>query len=314
MRIFNQAIFMGEGHIAPYFEGWYFRMVSGNGRSISVIPGISLCKNDSHCFVQLLDSNGLIIYKRYPLSDFEYSRDRFLIKIGENSFSDEGLRINIKGEDSAFGRVVFNDRVRYPKSIWSPGIMGPLSYFPMLECRHEVICVKSKVCGGLALNGEDIDLSGGSGYIEKDWGVSFPEKYLWTQSSGFLNHDASFMLAAAIVPLMGKKINGLIAYLYENNRFHTFTTYGCARVHSMKYCGDALEIVVRSPRQELTVSILRGADSPLKAPLAGDMKRVITESCNDTIKVELRDKNRTIFSDTATESATEICGDMIVLH
>jgi len=53
MRIFNQAIFMGEGHIAPYFEGWYFRMVSGNGRSISVIPGISLCKNDSHCFVQL---------------------------------------------------------------------------------------------------------------------------------------------------------------------------------------------------------------------------------------------------------------------
>lgn len=314
MSIFNQAIFMGEGRIAPYFEGWYFRTVSRGGRSISVIPGISLCKNDSHCFVQLLDSDGLIIYKRYPLSDFEYSKDRFLINIGENSFSDEGLNLNIEDENSVFGKVFFNEKIEYPKSIWSPTIMGPLSYFPLLECRHEVICVKSTLAGRLTLDGEDIDMSGGSGYIEKDWGVSFPEKYLWTQSSGFLNHDASFMLAAATVPLMGKKINGLIAYLYENNRFHTFTTYGCARVNSMNYCGDMLEIDVKSPSQELVVSILRREDSPLKAPAAGNMKREITESCNDTIKVELRDKNHTIFSDTAKKSATEICGNIVALY
>ena len=37
------------------------------------------------------------------------------------------------------------------------------------------------VNGVLMINNEEIDINNGKGYIEKDWGTSFPKKYIWIQ-------------------------------------------------------------------------------------------------------------------------------------
>ncbi len=55
----------------------------------------------------------------------------------------------------------------------------------------------------LTINGEPMDLTGGRGYIEKDWGTSFPSAWIWMQCNTFDTPDTSFMLSYARIPWMG---------------------------------------------------------------------------------------------------------------
>ena len=55
-----------------------------------------------------------------------------------------------------------------------PGVMGPFSFVPFMECYHGVVNIDHKISGSLMINNEEIDFTDGYGYIEKDWGKSFP--------------------------------------------------------------------------------------------------------------------------------------------
>ena len=51
----NPAIYHGHTKKAPFFEGWYFKLVSADEtRRYAIIPGVSL-SGDAHAFVQVLD-------------------------------------------------------------------------------------------------------------------------------------------------------------------------------------------------------------------------------------------------------------------
>ena len=65
-------------------------MVSHDELSIlSVIPGISISEDGStkHAFIQIIDGKtAKTEYISYPIEDFYYSKDDFLVKIGNNFF------------------------------------------------------------------------------------------------------------------------------------------------------------------------------------------------------------------------------------
>lgn len=53
-----------QGHLKKkhYFEGWYFKQVTGDLLyTVAIIPGISIVKNDPHAFIQVMD--GKILYR-----------------------------------------------------------------------------------------------------------------------------------------------------------------------------------------------------------------------------------------------------------
>lgn len=306
----DMAMYKGKKKTAPYFEGWYFKMVSGNGETVAVIPGLFIEKDKSYSFVQIMDSQGTVIYEQYPISAFEYSNRRLLINIGANSFSGEGLKLDINGDHNISGKIFFSENIKYPAKIFSPGIMGPFSYIPFLECSHDVISVKNRLSGSLLINGVKINMDGGEGYIEKDRGNAFPQKYLWVQCGKFRNHDASFMLAAAAVPIMKYDMRGLIAFLYSEGDFYRFATYNGAKVESMTYCGDTLNIEVKSRGFTLKTEITRNILAKLKAPSEHGMDENVFESCSDMVKVELRTKERVLFSDFSTFGSSEISGEI----
>ena len=79
--------------------------------------------------------------------------------------------------------------------------------------------------GKLTLNGQSIDLNEGKGYIEKDWGTSFPEAWIWIQSNNFTNSETSFSFSLAKIPWLGRFFMGFISFLYLNGRFFLFSTY-----------------------------------------------------------------------------------------
>ena len=44
-----------------------------------------------------------------------------------------------------------------------------------MECYHGIVSMDHTVNGLIEINNEKIDFSEGRGYIEKDWGRSFPQ-------------------------------------------------------------------------------------------------------------------------------------------
>lgn len=49
------------------------------------------------------------------------------------------------------------------------------SFIPFMECNHDIVSVNHDLRGRISVNRNVIEFDGGKGYIEKDWGVSFPE-------------------------------------------------------------------------------------------------------------------------------------------
>ena len=100
----NPILFQGRNKRNAYFEGWYFKQVSNDLKSvISIIPGISLDKRDAHSFIQLIAnrSHGDVEdhpltteYFRFPLEAFKYQDKPFSIQIGENHFSEDGFFVS----------------------------------------------------------------------------------------------------------------------------------------------------------------------------------------------------------------------------
>lgn len=111
MRRFMQAVlhperFHGDLFRPPFFEGWYFKLVTADqSRAFAIIPGLSISKDESgsHAFIQVLDGNtGEVHVARYPVSSFRNDPKRFNIAIGENHFSLDGISIHLNGLDGFF--------------------------------------------------------------------------------------------------------------------------------------------------------------------------------------------------------------------
>ena len=180
-HIRKPILFQGKNKLGEYFEGWYFKQGTKDGKTVvSLIPGISLNGEDSHCFVQTihmsLDKHGdrsvSTSYYKYPLEDFSYSDEPFLIKIADNIFMESMVSISLtESNSSAKGTLLLDDLTPIRASTAFPNIMGYFAYFPMMECYHGVISMNHKVNGDLYINGSNIDFTEGKGYLEKDWGT-----------------------------------------------------------------------------------------------------------------------------------------------
>ena len=89
--------------------------------------------------------------------------------------------------------------------------MGYFAYIPNMECNHAVISMNHTVDGCIRYNGSDISFCNDFGYIEKDWGKSFPSRYVWVQANHFPRPGDSIMLSIASIPMLLFTFKGFIA-------------------------------------------------------------------------------------------------------
>ncbi len=207
-KIWRPETFQGHSKKNNYFEGWYFKLIDQSRKTvIAIIPGIAIGKNkqDSHSFIQFIDAvSGQTEYFQFPFEDFSPNINAFDVNIGVNHFSDSDIHINLNNEKTTIcGQLQFSNITKYPKSFLHPGIMGPFSFIPGMECYHGIVNISHTISGTLTINGIEVDMTGGEGYIEKDWGKSFPDSWIWLQANHFENSTTSFMFSVAHIPLLG---------------------------------------------------------------------------------------------------------------
>lgn len=310
MKVFKTEVFQGNMNKKNYFEGWYFKHVSEDGKSIlSFIPGISLDKNDRHAFIQIIDGmTGKTSYIKYSIEDFSYSKKNFYISIGNNEFTQDYISLDIDtNEIKAQAFLEYDKLSPYPQTLLSPNIMGVFSYIPFMECNHGVISSDHSIKGQAEINGVVHNFTNGHGYIEKDWGNSFPESWLWLQSNTFSKKKTSLFLSIAKIPWLKNYFLGFICFVFIDGKYYTFATYNRSKIINISFKNSCLEVELKNKHYSLIIKAIQGKSGELKAPDKGTMSRLIKESINSTVSFILKDsKGNIIREDSGTQAGLEI--------
>ncbi|MFN3555245.1 MAG: tocopherol cyclase family protein [Bacteroidales bacterium] len=317
--------FQGNGETRQYFEGWYFKNVSAKGDHCwSFIPGVSLVEGDTHAFVQAINGQtGQTFYFRYPAEDFFFSSKGFEVKVGNNRFSQQGFSLDLDdGQNRFTGSLSITSPVGFKATLARPGIMGWYRYVPFMECYHGVVSLDHALQGKLLFNGEELDFSGGRGYIEKDWGSSMPRSWIWMQSNHFDAPGTSFMLSVARIPWIGKTFTGFLGFFLHQGKVIPFATYTGAKINSFEYSERETRITIRGAKHELIIHGMKADHKDdgrkrgsLKAPVLGAMDRVIHESIDATLHVQVKDKSgKLLFDQHGHHAGLEFVGDLELLR
>jgi len=313
----NPDLFQGERKLTKnknYFEGWYFKNTNKE-KGISFIPGINIEEENIKAFIQVI-TNDSSFFVNYDINDFEYNNELFLIKIGNNSFSKEGIHIDIKDKEQNLninGDIKYTNNKNISTNLMQPNIMGPFSYIPFMECNHAILSMQNNANGSIEINNTILNFEDDMGYIEKDWGCSFPKTYIWCQGNNFQKSNACFMLSIANVPFKMFNFRGMICVLLIDDKQYKFTTYNNSKIVGYEINDKSLNITLKKDDYFFNIKSTIEEGQKLSAPVRGKMEKDILESINSSIEVTLRKNDEIIFSDISTncrfrDSKIIICG------
>jgi tocopherol cyclase len=341
-----------------FIEGWYYKMVSADEQySIAIVPGIfygnTSADGDHHAFIFLnvqskFHNLSTDLYYRYDVSALQSSSTDadFNVTVHKTNFGLQWIHIDVDNQHNAvekneFGNATvradlrFTDMVPWPTSTAFPSIMGPLQYLPFLNCYHGLLSMNHEIHGHMILQDEsgtvhDIDMNGGKGYIEKDYGTAFPSTWIWMQTNHFHQENVSLFVAVADVPIIAslniRMPMGIIGGIYIDGTFYEFSSYQLSSIRDLRITEEELSFVLYSKRwlgggYELHIYVNRTeADSSniLFAPCGRTMCKYVPEALNANIHVRLIDvrepgesNRKVIFEGVGRNAGLEIVRDVL---
>lgn len=309
-KINNPEIYQGDKKKKHYFEGWYLRHTSEDGKNqLVVIPGVSYEKETSHAFIQIITGPPMQShYIKFDISEFSYSKNEFSINIGPNRFSEKGLHLEIETlEINLKADIKYGNFTRIERSFISPNIMGYFAYLRFMECYHGLISLNHSLFGHIELNGSKIIFDKGIGYIEKDWGRSFPQKYVWIQCNNF-STDISLFSSIAHIPFVGTHFLGFISVIKIGNEQYRFATYNGAKYELSHTGKDKIHIEFKRGEYKLSIDAVNKKGPVLKAPKKGIMADEIRETLQGELNVSLYKEDNLIYRGIGTNAGIEIVG------
>jgi len=307
----HPAIYHGHSVTPPYFEGWYYKLISADERErFAIIPGVILGEEE-HAFIQVLNgADGSSAYHTFPIETFHASRRDFDIHIGNNRFTANHLSLNIDDDQgSLHGELDFSSQTPWPVTWRSPGIMGWYAWIPWMECYHGVLSFDHDITGQLFTGNRKLDFSGGRGYIEKDWGRSFPSAWIWFQSNHFETIGTSITTSIANIPFMGTSFRGFIVGLWHEGKLYRFATYTGAELTNLVIQEDHVSLTLSDQHHRLDLTATTGTSGLILGPTRNDMGLHVNETLQATVDVRLSTrKGKELFAGRGRHAGLEVQG------
>jgi hypothetical protein len=316
-KIWNPAIYQGGGKKNNYFEGWYFKQVDVTRQHrYAFIPGVSLGRDGRkpHAFIQVLEgASHKSWYLHYPMEDFRFETSHFEVSIGPNRFCTDGIELDLQHEGETIrGKLRYVDPQSWPVKLTSPGVMGWFGLLPTMECYHGVVSLDHAIEGSLDVSGKNISFDGGRGYIEKDWGSSFPAAWIWMQSNHFDSLGTSLMVSVAKIPWRKHFFTGFIVGLLHKQTLYRFATYTNARIRKIEVDEREVHLSVENRSHRIDIRGLRTEGGELISPVLGDMAGRITESLDSSIHIQLSslENGQILINETGHCAGLEVAGNI----
>ncbi|GAB4526641.1 MAG: tocopherol cyclase family protein [Anaerolineae bacterium] len=316
----HPEIYHGFRKRPPYFEGWYFKLVSADEQTrYAVIPGVfrALNPQEDHAFVQVLNGmTGKATYHRYPVEAFRASEEAFDVWVGPNHFHQDGLSLNIDDEQlSISGELHFSGGEGWPVTVTSPGVMGWYAWLPIMETYHGILSFDHIISGSLQIDQTPVRFDNGRGYLEKDWGQAFPSGYIWQQSNHFDTPSTCLTASIAVIPSLGRTFAGFLVGFYHHRKLYRLTTYTGAKVEKLNITDDRVFWTVRDRQYRLEMTAERAEGGLLMAPIRTEMHKRVDETMKSSIHVRFthHTSGEIIFEGTGRAAGLEVHGDLDTL-
>lgn len=307
MRNYHGPQHPGQPTAGRRFEGWYLKHQKGD-HTLALIPGVQFGRQGRSAFIQVISDAGSYVV-RYPISRFAVCADHFAVCVGRNLFSPKGCVLDIDTP-----QLTLKGHIRY--GAFTPiryDIMGPFAALPFLECHHGVLSMRHGLIGEVYFQGQPMHFTGGIGYIETDWGQSFPKSYLWTQCVSLKKPECSIMASVADVPLLGVHMKGCICVLLLRGKEYRLATYLGVRI--LECTGRRL--LLRQGPLTLRADLLQAAPHRLLAPQGGDMERIIHESVACRVRYRFWEGDALLLDFESSRASFEVVappGGASVIH
>lgn len=290
---YPDAIYHGDTRRRPFFEGWYFKQANGIG-AFAAIPGVYMGKDASgdHAFIQIIFSMPPESrFIRFPVEVFSCTKNPFEVRIGPNVFSMDGVRLDLP-EIGLKAELTYIGHVPLRAGFMTPTIMGPFAYLPGMQCRHGVLSLWHRVNGSVHCGSRQLVFDGADGYIEKDWGGTFPDSWVWMQCG---DSDMTLMCAIASIPLKLLRFTGVICVLRAGDEQHRFATYNGAHVTRLVCDNGHVGAELERKDYRLIIEAQANEFGHLQAPTQTGMDRQIAESISARFAVRLERKGERII-------------------
>lgn len=291
----------------PSFEGFYFKTALVDGTTLVIICGFAKSKVKSHAFIQVSSQLSKTFYFEYPLSSLKTSKETFNFSVGKNTFTQQG--IDIKEEDCEIN-LSFSNFELWNRSFFNPSIMGALTFVPFVECKHDIISPYLEVNGEAKLKSKTLKFQDNSGYIDKNWGTSFPKDYFWGHISSFKNPTVSVQFAKAKPKWLLWKIPVHIGFLRMNGEIHLFKSWKKGKIKLINVGQE--QIHLQNNQYKIELKFDKGYPLNLRAPLNGKLDYTILERAGIATSVTIykktnKDEFEILLSETVNNATLEIC-------
>jgi tocopherol cyclase len=322
--IWQPDMYHGWGKNRSYFEGWYIKIVDNTeGAAFAFIPGISMDEDGKkHAFIQVLDGKKCTsAYHRFEAADFVASDTEFNTHLAGNQFSTHTLKLQLP---NISGELTFHQPTPWTKMWGAPGIMGWFSFVPFMECYHGVVSLNHAISGSLIVDGKTINFDGGRGYIEKDWGVSFPRGWIWLQTNHFHKQQLadttstpqdvpiSLIASVAHIPFLGTHFIGYIVGFWYNNTLHRFATYTGAKMKA-QLVDNQVMLSFKDSQFQLDITATKGGTGQLISPIKGEMTGKVSESLQAEIHIRFYERGNLLYEGTGRNAGLEVAGAVDIL-
>jgi tocopherol cyclase len=312
----------GKGKKGNFFEGWFYKIVDAAQQHIfAIIPGVHINqkKSESYAFIQILNGqNHQSSYHRFPMTEFNATKNHFEVHIGANIFRADSIKLNLNSPDQVVqGQLHFENLIPWPVTLTSPGGMGWYAFIPFMECYHGVLSFDHLLKGTLSFNEQAINFTEGRGYLEKDWGKSFPAAYVWIQSNHFDQPGISLMVSVAKIPWLSGWFRGFIIGFYYRRKLYRFTTYNGAQLNAVTITDTDVHVETSNRDYRLVIQAIRSSEGLLHAPYDNQMLRRVSESLGSRVSVRFyqcsRSEDSLVFSGEGVLAGLEVQGEVKAL-
>ena len=271
-----------------YFEGWFQKVYSKqhNASFILIYGYATRNSNDQFGFLQVLIPNQTPEIVYFSKNEVSCDIEHHIFRLGNNILTTELIQINM--QDLRIDLTLMNKPSRTFKNS-----MGYTYYIPNLPCYHSVLNTIQKVKGEIQHKGVNYTLENEVGYLEKNWGTSFPEKYFWIHAVDPNNPGVSLLFSRAEILWLGRTFIKHVGYLCFDGQQIDLRELKNFTLSNWNSSPENRIIQIRSMSAQLDISLESGCEVMFKGPKNGELSRVIRHQTDARIEVSLTWKKNT---------------------
>lgn len=266
-----------------FFEGWFQKVYSIEHRASVVIIYGYATKNppERFGFIQILVPGEYPISYYFPKEEVTMDPTNHIVRMGKNLLSIKELLISTE-----LIQINLKMSVTYPIR-GLKNSMGYSYYLPNLPCYHAVLNPAHFVSGTIQINGRSTVLTNERGYLEKNWGISFPQDYLWLHALDPTDSGVSVLFSHASIEWMGKSFDKHLGHIRFRGTEIDLRELRHVDIRCVKKSPSEYRISLISKTITLVIEVESVRQVVFKGPNSGKLSRDILHHADSNIFITL---------------------------